>query len=87
MHMRNRTKAVLPLAAAVLVLVLVALPALAAEIPDQLPDNDGKPATTDLACFSLSLLRRPSDERDTPRQLQTDSQLEHERISIVRFVN
>ncbi len=85
MHMRNRMKAVLPLAAAVL--VLVALPALAAEIPDQLPDTDGKPATTDLACFSLSLLRRPSDERDTPRQLQTDSQLEHERISIVRFVN
>ena len=42
MTFRRRARSFLPIAA--VVLVLLALPAFAAEVPDQLPDPDGKPA-------------------------------------------
>jgi len=42
MTFRRRTRSFLPIAA--VALVLLALPALATEVPDQLPDPDGKPA-------------------------------------------
>ena len=42
MTSRRRTRPFLPIAA--VALVLLALPAFAAEVPDQLPDPDGKPA-------------------------------------------
>ena len=42
MIFRRRTRSFLPIAA--VALVLLALPAFAAEVPDPLPDPDGKPA-------------------------------------------
>ena len=42
MTFRRRTRSFLPIAA--VALVLLALPAFAAEVPDPLPDPDGKPA-------------------------------------------
>ena len=42
MTFRRRTRSFLPIAA--VALVLLALPAFATEVPDQLPDPDGKPA-------------------------------------------